>query len=313
MKKIFLFTSFILLTCFQSLKASEWAQPDSTFDVINNYEDTLGYLSYLIVNDSLEESRFRAVNKFIPTLVKALKVKNSFDYPFERLKSISIQYPADSTFRIFTWQLYVNENDYRYFGAIQMNSEELKLFPLIDRSFDVEDIEHQVLSPEQWYGALYYNIEQFDTPRGKKYLLFGFDGYRFFTKRKVVDVLTFQNDKAVFGAPVFVSDGGENAFLPKNRLSYTYSAEASVKLNYDEHLGLIVGDHLIETTTSHANQGPVKLPDGSYEGYKLTDGKWVYVEKIFTHVYENEEATRQEPLFDSSKSRKNKKNIFGNR
>lgn len=311
MKKTLLLTGFIVLLGFNLSKAAK-IQADSTFDIINTYEDTLGYLSYLIVNDSLEESRFRAVNKFIPTLVKALKVKNSFDYPFERLKSISIQYPADSTFRIFTWQLYVNENDYRYYGAIQMNTEELKLIPLIDRSFEIEDIEHSTLGSQNWYGSLYYNLKQFDTAEGKKYLLFGYDGYRFFTKRKIVDVLSFKDGKAVFGAPVFVSEDPDNPFLPKSRLLYTYSAEASVKVNFDGHLGLIIGDHLIETTSSIASQGPVKLPDGSYEGYKLENGQWVYVAKVFNHIYENEEATRQQPLFDES-SRKKRKNIFGNK
>ena len=287
---------------------------DSTnFDKIRTYEDTLGYLSYLIVNDSLETSRFAAVNKFIPTLVKALKYENSFNYSFDRLKSISVQYPADSTFRIFTWQLYVNENDYRYYGAIQMNSKELKLIPMIDRSSDVQDIEHQVLSPKEWYGSLYYNIKDFDTPQGRKYLLFGYDGYSFCTKRKVIDVLSFDNGKASFGAPVFVSDDPSNAFLPKSRIEFTYSAEASIKVNFDGHLDIIIGDHLIEEMSSIASQGPVKLPDGSYIGYKLKDGRWNYVAKVFDHVYENEEETRQQPIFDSAKPRKKRKDIFGNR
>lgn len=312
MKRIVIFFALCMLFGNTLSKA---ANPgiDSTFEVIKTYEDTLGYLSYLIVNDSIEEDRFIAVKKFIPTLVKALKIKNSFDYPFDRLTSISIQYPADSTFRIFTWQLYVDENDYRYYGAIQMNSGDLKLIPLFDRSVEVEDIENQLLTPEQWYGALYYNVKEFDTSEGKKYLLFGYDGYSFFTKRKVVDVLHFNNGKASFGAPVFVSDDPEYPFPPKSRLALTYSAEAAIKANYDGYLDLIVFDHLIETTSSLASQGPVNLPDGSYEGYRLKDGRWTYVPKVFDHIYESEEETRQEPLFDSSKTRKQKKDIFGNR
>ncbi len=312
MKRIFLFiVTFIFLGTF-STQASN-TEIDSTFEEIRTYEDTLGYLSYLIVNDSLEESRFRAVNKFIPTLVKALKVENSFEYSFDRIKSISIQYPADSTFRIFTWQLYVDKDDYRYYGAIQLNSKELKLIPLIDRSADVLDIEHQVLSPREWYGALYYNIKEFDTSEGKKYLLFGKDGYSFFTKRKVIDVLTLKDGKASFGAPVFVSDDPQNTFLPKSRLAFTYSAEASIRVNFDGHLDLIIFDHLISATAADPSKGPVKLPDGSYEGYKLQDGRWNYVAKIFDHVYENEEQIRTEPILDSSKPRKKRKNIFGNK
>jgi hypothetical protein len=265
----------------------------------------LGLLSFLIVNDSLEENRLLAVKKFIPTLVKALKQENSFQYPFERLKSISIQYPADSTFRIFTWQLYVDENDYRYFGAIQMNTSSLKLFPLKDRSFEVADVHNDILPPEKWYGAVYYNLKEFDTNEGKKYLLFGYDGFGFHTKRKLVDVLSFKDGKPVFGSPVFVSTDPDHPHEPKNRLVLTFSAAASVKLNYDGHLDMIIFDHLINGSSEVPGQGPTNLPDGSYEGYQLKNGQWEYVYKVFDHVYET--APREEPVLNSSK----KKDVFG--
>ena len=283
----------------------------SDLEQLQTYEDTLGLLSFLIVNDSLEENRFLAVKKMIPTLVKALKIKNSFDYPFERLKSISIQYPADSTFRIFTWQLYVNENDYRYYGAIQMNTEDLQLFPLIDRSAGIqEDLEQRTLSPDEWYGAVYYNLKQFDTPQGKKYLLFGYDGYQFFTKRKLIDVLSFEQGKPVFGAPVFVSQDPNTPQMAKSRLVLTYSAAATINLNFNEHLEMILFDHLIRGQSGIPGQGPANLPDGSYEGYQIKDGAWVHVDKVFDQI--SEEAPREEPLFDN-KSRKKRKDIFGNR
>ena len=280
----------------------------ANFDSIKPYEDTLALLSFLIVNDSLEENRFLAVKKFIPTLVKALKHKNSFDYPFERLRSISIQYPSDSTFRVFTWQLYVDENDYRYYGAIQMNTSELKLFPLRDRSHEVQDIHKDILTPEKWYGSVYYNLIDFDTPEGKSYLLFGYDGYSFHVKRKLIDVLSFKDGKPVFGAPVFVSVDPDFPHLPKNRIVLTFSAAASVKLNYDEHIKMIVFDHLIRGTSEVPGQGPTNLPDGSYEGYKLNNGQWEYVNKVFDHVYET--APREEPSPFSDQ--KKKKDIFGN-
>jgi hypothetical protein len=312
MRRIVLFILGSFLLGSGVIKASNIINPDSSRSEMAVLEDTLGYLSYLIVNDSLEENRFAAVKKFIPTLVKALKKENSFDYSFERLKNVSIQYAPDSTFRIFTWQLYVNADDYRYYGAIQMNDKALNLIPLIDRSFEVEDVENTILSADKWYGSVYYNIKSFDTPEGPKYLLFGFDGYSFFTKRKVVDVLQFKDGKAIFGAPVFISEDPNNAFLPKNRLVMTYSAEASIKLNYDEHQKIIIHDHLIQAMSSIPGQGPVSLPDGSYEGYKLKDGHWTYVSKIYDHVYENEEATRVEPILNTT-DRKKKKDLFGNK
>jgi hypothetical protein len=161
---------------------------------IHAYEDTIALMGYAIVNDSLQTNRYAACKKLILTLKEALKMNNSFSYSFDRVKTVSIQYPQDSSFRIFTWQLYADKDTYRYYGAIQVNTSDLTLHPLIDRSGDIENanVEQFELTPDKWYGALYYRILETETAAGKYYLLFGFDGYRFFHKRKLIDVLSFQ-------------------------------------------------------------------------------------------------------------------------
>lgn len=262
-------------------------------------EDTLGLLAYAFVNDSLEENRFVAVRAFIPTLVKALKHPHSFDYPFTQLHTVSIQYPADSTFRIFTWQLYVDENTYRYYGAIQMNTPELKLFPLVDRSKEADgDLEQAILTSDRWKGALYYNIYPVVQGEQTYYLLFGFDAYSFFRKRKLVDVLSFKSDKPQFGLPVFHATASDGKTSTKNRLILEYSAAASVHCNYDPAYNMILFDHL-ETLAGQHGEGPVNIPDGTYEGYQLQNGQWQYVEKIFHEVLD--EAPRPAPVLDGKK------------
>ena len=128
----------------------------------------------------------------------------------------------------------------------------------------------------------------------------------FFTKRKIVDVLSFKDGKPVFGAPVFVSQDKSHPHEPKNRLVLEYSAEASTKLNYDGHLKMIIFDHLITAMNSAGE--PSNLPDGSYEAYQLKDGQWEYLAKVFDQV--SEKPPRDMPLFDD---KANKKDIFGNR
>ncbi len=263
---------------------------------LKEYEDTLALCAFLVVNDSLPEERFATCKKLITTLVQALKTENSFNYNFDRLKSVSIQYPQDSSFRVFTWQLYVDVDDYRYYGAIQMNSGKLQLFPLIDRSAEIEAEEYDLLTPEKWYGSVYYNLKQFKTGEGNKYLLFGFDGYTFFNKRKVVDVLSFKDGKPIFGAPVFVQEDSLGNQTIRNRLVMEFSSEASFKLNFDETWGLIIFDHLM-TMAGGYGQGPTQVPDGTYEGYKLENGHWNWVEKYWTETME--EAPRPEPVLDS--------------
>lgn len=271
---------------------------------LNLSEDTLGILGYAVVNDSIADNRFLACRGMIPALVRALKTPNSFHYKFERLKNISIQYPQDSSFRIFTWQLYVDKDEYKYYGAIQMNTPDLKLYPLIDRSANVTDVEQEVLSADKWYGSVYYNIKQTKSKEGTYYLLFGFDGYTFFNKRKVIDVLRFDKaGKPVFGAPVFVNEEKGKPTRPKKRLFLEYSAASSVRLNYDEALEMIVFDHLVPMQGQY-DEGMVMVPDGSYQAYKLEKGVWKYLPTVLHAIMD--EAPRPNPILDTRE-----KNIAG--
>lgn len=262
-------------------------------------EDTLAVLAYAVVNDSLADTRFMACQALITKLVRALKTENSFRYPFDRLKTLSILAPPDSSFRIFTWQLFVDDSTYRYYGAIQMNQAELKLFPLIDRSFQMPAPPlKDTMSTDRWYGALYYNLRSFDTREGRKYLLFGYDGFTFFEKRKVIEVLHFDAaGKPVLGAPVFYKETEKE---PACRILLEYSAEAKVRLNWDEQYKMILFDHLIPIPSPYTGSFTY-VPDGSYDGFKLEKGRWKFVDKVFNDVME--EAPRPEPVLDSGKGR----------
>lgn len=293
---------------------------------IENLEDTLGVLSYTLVNAADAEQRFLACRAFIPTLTKALKTPNSFDYPFERLNTISIQYPQDSSFRVFTWQLYVDSSEYRYYGAIQLNAADLQLIPLVDRSFQLEEVEYLQTDARAWYGALYYNIRQFDTPEGRKYLLFGYDGFEKIqryeenanrgramafshsdmeqlSQRKLIDVLTLQDGKATFGAPVFSSSLSPQGKL-QSRVVLEYSAESKIVCNYDEFEKAIIFDHLMATGGEIPDSKPMKIPDGTFEGYRLENGIWQYAPKMFNMVVDK--PPREMPVLDQKS-----KDLFG--
>ena len=275
-------------------KKTETLSPEA-IERLHTAEDTLALLAYAVVNDSIEQERFAACRALIQVLVRTLKIENSYQYRFDRLKSVSIMAPPDSSFRIFTWQLFVNDSTYRYYGAIQMNSPELKLFPLIDRSADMDERPvYETLPPERWYGALYYTLRQFDTKEGHKYLLCGYDAHTFFEKRKVIEILSFDAaGKPVFGAPVFDKPGAKAAEL---RMLFEYSAEASVRVNWDEQYQLILFDHLIPWPSPFGG-GLSYVPDGSYDGLRLEKGRWKFIDKVFNDV--QEEAPRPEPVLDT--------------
>ncbi len=311
--KIKLFASiFLLIPLGLSAQKKPKIEPASepsaeAIQMLQGLEDTLGVLGYAIVNDSIEAERFAACRVFITTLVRALKIENSFKYPFEQLRSVSILTPPDSSFRLFTWQLFVNDSTYRYYGTIQMNERNLKLYPLIDRSFELDHFPvHEQMTADRWYGALYYNLRQFDTRQGHKYLLFGYDAFEFFEKRKLLDVLSFDKEGVpVFGAPVFEQEDA----LPKYRVHVQYSADAIVKMNWDEQYKMVLFDHLIPLA-SPFGRGTTSVPDGSYDGYKFEKGRWKYVDKVFDD--KQKDVPFPEPILDGRKEKdilgKKKKN-----
>ncbi len=248
------------------------------YERLRQAEDTLAVFSFAITNDTSSEMRFLACKSLISGLVRALKTENSFRYPFSRLGSVSILTPPDSNFRVFTWQLFVNDSTYWHYGAIQMNRRELTLFPLIDRRIELPDKPtHQVLPPNRWYGAVYYHLLPFETHQGRMYLLFGLDGYSFFEKRKVIEVLSFNAaGEPVLGAPVFERNGQTG----EHRLIFQYYAEAKVRVNWDDYYKMILFDHLVPWPLPE-DRGTTYVPDGSYDGFRYERGRWVFVEKVF--------------------------------
>lgn len=270
MKRIFI----VVTWCFAAgtaLDGQSTKMEDSTLIVL---EDTLNVLSYSFINDIDPNTRFASCNVFIKKLVNGLKEINSFNYPFNRLSSISIQYPPDSSFRIFSWQLKVEPGNYRHYGAIQINSEELQLFPLIDRSFEFSTPEDTVTNDrEKWYGALYYNIIPHPYTNPTHYLLFGLDGYNDLNRRKIIEVLYFENGNPIFGKKVF-NDSYDSSFADKTRIIVEYAADAATRVNFDEQLGMVIHDHIIDVDGK-------KLPDGSYVGFRPQQGKWERVDKVF--------------------------------
>lgn len=264
-----------------------WSQALSrtAFLDLQQKEDSMTPLSWKIVQGINTSDRFEADSQFTRIFVRALAQKNSFDYPFDSLQTISKIYPPDSSFRIFTWQLLVNENLVRQHGAIQMKTKDgsLKLFPLIDKSDITDNPEDTIADNFGWMGAVYYKLIE-KVYNGKSfYTLLGYDENNIRSTKKIVEVLHFENGRPVFGGGYF-SIPNNNA-NPRNPARYIieFKKDASPRLNYDPELDLIVMEHLV----SESNQPQKKwtlIPDGDYEALKWRNGKWVYIDKIFTQV-----------------------------
>ncbi len=277
---------------------------------LHTIEDTLAPYANQMIFDSFAENRFWADSVFTRTLVRALKTPYSFYYPFDSAITVSIQYAPDSSFRVFTWELERDEAYFRQHGAIQMNTADgsLKLFPLIDKSDVAENPTDTVRDNLSWIGALYYGMVMKEYKGKKYYTLLGFDDNDFVSTKKWIDVLTFDNKgRPQFGGRFFdyVEDSIKPA-QPAYRFCLEYKKDAKARMMYDPEMDMIIFDHLISESNEVSKKFTL-IPDGDYEGFKWTNGKWVHIEKVFNQKLQNGQFPMPEPLLDDNGNADEKK------
>ncbi|MDE3213920.1 MAG: hypothetical protein KGM98_11855 [Bacteroidota bacterium] len=270
------------------------------YQTLHKMDTSLETYARQIIQGRTSVERFTADSMFTRMLVRALKVRHSFEFPFNSMISISKLVPPDSSFRIFTWQLVINDNEIRPHGAIQMRTPDgsLKLFPLIDKTDLTQNIDDTIANNFGWIGALYYKIIQTEAFGRKVYTLLGYDINDLNSNIKLIDVLTFdKNGQPIFGGPYFSFQ--DNSLHPAGMARYimVYKKNASPRLTYDPHLGMIIYEHLI-SETGEPQKRWTYIPDGDYEGLVWRDGKWVHIEKVFTYKTPEGQEPVPQPILD---------------
>ena len=255
-------------------------------------EDSMALLSSIIINDSVYDRRTAANEKLVPLMRRFLSSPSAFDYLFTKLESISVLQPADKSFRLISWAFYSGDNESKHLGFIELNKPKPTFIELKEQRVDVNNIPFdEILSADNWLGALYYNVKPFKTKGGIKYLLFGLNLGNEKEKTKICDVLTVKGNRVTFGAPVFENTDKKNT--KKNyRIAVTFSGDSGIRLNYDEDMKEIVFDHVEAVGTDTG--GITLVPDGTYEAYEYKKGTWHYIEKLANT--EMSEAPRPMPV-----------------
>jgi hypothetical protein len=260
----------------------------------------------VMMEDTSEKLRQKSVYEFIKLLKEALKVDQSFNYQFDSLPFMSVQYPSDSTFRVITFQMTKNTNVVRHYGCIQLNSPKLKVLPLIDCSDTFPVVPQMTMSNKNWFGALYYRILTKKINNKKIYFLFGLDQNDVFSDRKIIEPMWIEGDTiARFGMPIF--EKIEKITVPKTKEEMTkksvfyryvveYKQGAGVMLNFDAAMNMIVFDHTKPENEKYATIKFMDIPDGSYEGLRWDGVKWKWESYVKIGEKETNVPIRPVPL-----------------
>ncbi|WP_345953033.1 hypothetical protein [Mucilaginibacter sp. PAMB04168] len=274
MRKFFLLFTLVTTCLLGNAHAQRFNSPDQ-LNKLRPLQDSLIRLGSQMVNNPGDPERKNANYTFIRTLLRALQVPNSYAFNFDSLKMISILRAPDNKFRIFSWFVMNEDGSYRFYGALQVNTGgKLQLHPLEDYSHLLKNPEDSVTDNHKWYGAEYYKIIQVNavTPY---YVLLGWKGNTVKSTKKVIEVISFKNGKPAFGLPVFAGNK-----KTRNRVIFEYSRQASMLLRHVPEQHLIVFDHLAPPDDKFKTQQDTYGPDLTYDGYKLQNGKWTYVDNL---------------------------------
>jgi hypothetical protein len=291
---------------------SSWAfaQGISKADLklLKQREDSLQKYSIQIIQGINSDNRLDADSMFTKVLMRALKTSYSFNYPFDSLQTVSVLYSPDSVFRIFTWQLVINENVIRQHGAIQMRTPDgsLRRYPLIDKSDVTTNVADTIGNNFGWIGAIYYKIIVKQSGYQKYYTLLGFDENNIRSSRKIIEVLTFQNNEPVFGGSYFSAEKADGFSKWQSRFILEYKKEAGPRLNYDKDLDMIIVEHLVSESNEPKKKWTL-VGDGDYEGFVWKGNKWMHVDKVFNVVTPDGQAPVPNPLRDPAGNMDDKK------
>ena len=276
---------FLSLSCLSIFSANAQRIKKGERVSLQKWEDSLKQYSLQILEGKNASDRFTADSIFTKIFVRALINKNSFYYSFDSLESISKIFAPDSSFKIFTWQMVINENMIRQHGAIQMKTTDgsLQLFPLIDKSDIIINQADTIADNKAWMGAIYYKIIPTKNGNQHFYTLLGYDENNIRSTKKIIETLEFRNGEPIFGAHLFSFAEDVTSQPALSRYIIEYKKNTGARLIYDAQLGMIIFEHL-ESESSEPTKKWTFIPDGDYEGFKWKNGKWMHVNKVFNQV-----------------------------
>lgn len=241
-------------------------------------EDSLVHTADSMFYTPIPDFRTEYCERFVKQLIRTLKINGANTYPFDSLsKLINIIAPEDKSFRIFNWGIAYSEVRLRYYGAIQMNQEELKLYPLYDNSdLLAKTDEDKILGAKDWIGGIIYNIITKKWDGENVYCLLGVNDGNPISTKKYIDPMMFTDKGPMFGAPIFAVGSEKNPNKGVNRFVLEYKKGVSVGLNWDEaHKAILFDD--IASQINDPNRKYTFVPTGQYNGLRWSNGAWRFV------------------------------------
>jgi hypothetical protein len=230
---------------------------------------------YTSMSNGTESNAEEQSNKMIAEFESVCSLEDFFGYPFEALRMFK-PVSSDGKLRVFTWNYPKEDGTQLYFGCVVFKtskSGEPLFFKLNYTAVNAAKWDNKVYDESKWPGALYYSIVPMKKGRKEAYAyaLLGFNSKDNLSNYKLIEILTINGSNCKFGGNYFdIQDKN-----PK-RVVFEYGDQVTCSLKYYEKAQTIVVDHLAPRESIYEGFFPEYGPDGSYDGFKLEEGKWKY-------------------------------------
>lgn len=219
-------------------------------------------------NDAQRDSASAAVKQELGAILGS---DSAFTASFTGVPISHIDAP-DGTFRLFTWNVPYSNGSFLYEGFLLVKKHGgSALYGLRDMTDHIAKPASAQLGPENWYGAVYYEMIPVKDGRRTYYTLLGWKGYSMVETRKVIEVLNLSGPVPKFGAPLFT--GKKRRLL---REVFAFTAQGSMLLRWEPSRKAVLMDHLSATRPELEDQPAFMAPDLSYDSYTWEKGQWRY-------------------------------------
>lgn len=253
------------------------AQEDRNYLDIVKVEGQLKSMFDRLYDDPVPGSGMHLYHAIDTLFQEALMLPGSFDHNWDRLDMIGRLLSDDKQVKVFSWMYMASRNEYHYTAYLQVldRKGEAEVFRLQPVDSEARYSENFIQRTEEWHGKLYYDILTNEYKRKVFYTLLGADFKDSNSKLKTIEVFAIQRGKPVFRGDQFLVGG-----TVKDRVVLEYSADLMASVRFNENLQMIVADHLEPLHPIYYGNYQFYGPDGSYDGYRFTEGIWVLEEDV---------------------------------
>jgi len=235
---------------------------------IQEFEEKMSILHKSLSDELDDQEKINASAEFEKLLVKSFDLEETFTHEFFSIPKMAKHRPEDESFRMFNWNIPMAAGTHLYRMYVLFPNGKYVKFE------DSNPLRHEdelsVLKPNEWYGALYYDLRQVKIKKKKYYVLLGWDGHDELTTKKVLDVLVVdKKENCSLGFPLFEKD--------ETRLSrrvFEYASDAIMNLKWLEPKQMIIFDNLEPTQPNLRGQYAFYGPSTTFGGYQWVGDFW---------------------------------------